>query len=816
MGNPKATGVQLALQVGTDNTMVATWAFDTSKNSNTDHYEVKWQYTTGNTRTVYKNVYSSTVTGITKGKTQTAVFGEKIPEQQIIWFVGEDSTVKVKQSTYSVPSNALRVRFRVLPVSKTKKEGKTEKHYWTGAWSAWKYITFNEKARQIPSVPSDPTITISGTKLTVSVDNYEGPYTSKNNAKMQFQIIKNDSKLIKDVTVGFTRRRAATTLTIDIGGRYKARARGTNIYGNSAWSNYCENAGTIPGAVSKITSLSAQSGDSVMVKWSAATAATGYIIEYTDDKSKFDISDDVQSVTTDTTGTTRLISGLAGGTTWWFRVRGTNDVGDGGWSGKKSVKVGTAPSAPTTWSYLSVATPDEALTMNWSHNSEDGSEQRHAQVSITTTRGSTTSAATVYTVNTATYISANTTQKPAPSAPLLDGDIVKWKVKTQGAIDDYSPWSTERSIKICAQPSVSLTLTPATHDEEDPSIFSSYPIAIDMVAEPATQTAIMFSLSITSNDTYDTVSTDGSSQHVVTGDVIFSNVYQGTGDSNTMNVVLTPGDVHFETGMHYTANVVVGMSSGLQALDSTDFSVAFEEDEFDLRAEVGIDRNKLTATVRPFCVEPEYESELTEGAVLGVYRREFDGTFTALETDISMASGATVSDPHPALDYARYRITATSTSTGRITFFDTTGLPILEPAVIIQWDEQWTYFDANGEDEMDQPAWTGSMLRLPYNINVSDKFSPDVSLVEYIGREHPVSYYGTQKGHTADWTVDIPKNDEETLYAIRRLARYSGDVYVREPSGTGYWAQVNVSYDIDHDSPLCNVSFEITRVEGGA
>lgn len=45
-----------------------------------------------------------------------------------------------------------------------------------------------------------------------------------------------------------------------------------------------------------------------------------------------------------------------------------------------------------------------------------------------------------------------------------------------------------------------------------------------------------------------------------------------------------------------------------------------------------------------------------------------------------------------------------------------------------------------------------------------------------------MSYYGTQLGETASWKVEIEKSDVDTLYALRRLAIWMGDVYVREPS----------------------------------
>ena len=50
---------------------------------------------------------------------------------------------------------------------------------------------------------------------------------------------------------------------------------------------------------------------------------------------------------------------------------------------------------------------------------------------------------------------------------------------------------------------------------------------------------------------------------------------------------------------------------------------------------------------------------------------------------------------------------------------------------------------------------------------------------------------------------------------LRRLQVYPGDVYVREPSGTGYWAHVTVSFPINHCALTVSVSLSITRVEGG-
>ena len=239
-------------------------------------------------------------------------------------------------------------------------------------------------------------------------------------------------------------------------------------------------------------------------------------------------------------------------------------------------------------------------------------------------------------------------------------------------------------------------------------------------------------------------------------------------------------------------------------------------------AEVSVDPESFTALIRPYCSD-EFGGEITSGAIMRVYRRNYDGTFTRITeneddpVDIPVEQGATITDPHPALDYARYRVVAKSTATGQISYYDVPGEPINSKCIVLNWSEEWRDLE-NTEDEAIEdivPDHSASMLILPYNVDVSENNNQDVSLVEYIGRAHPVSYYGTQKGYSASWKCTIPKTDTETLFALRRLARYAGDVYVREPSGAGYWAFVKVSYNIDHNTPSIPVTFDITRVEGG-
>ena len=122
--------------------------------------------------------------------------------------------------------------------------------------------------------------------------------------------------------------------------------------------------------------------------------------------------------------------------------------------------------------------------------------------------------------------------------------------------------------------------------------------------------------------------------------------------------------------------------------------------------------------------------------------------------------------------------------------------------------------DDDGSGMVETP-WSGSMVKLPYNVDLSENRNIDLNLVEYIGRKRPVSYYGTQLREGATLNTAIPKYDKETLYAIRRLSVWTGDVYMREPSGVGYWAAISVSYDMKHDDLTIPISITVRRVEGG-
>ena len=202
------------------------------------------------------------------------------------------------------------------------------------------------------------------------------------------------------------------------------------------------------------------------------------------------------------------------------------------------------------------------------------------------------------------------------------------------------------------------------------------------------------------------------------------------------------------------------------------------------------------------------------GVNLSVYRKNDDGTMVPIAENVVNESGINITDPHPNLGGSNYRIVATDMESGEMTFYDPPPYDMKCTDIILQWDEYYASRPNTGsENELPE---MGNMIRLPYNIDVSESANMESEMVSYIGRSNPVSYYGTQTGYTASWSTEIPKYDKETIKMLRKLQVFAGDVYVREPNGTGYWANVKVTFPINHLALTVSVSISITRVEGGA
>lgn len=758
----KAKVVTFGLQSNTDRTMCAVWQWD---RTNTENYQMRWYYNTGDG----------------------------------VWFIGEETTTTQKQATYEAPANAIQIKFTVMPVSKKRTVRKKETSYWTASWSTTQFYDFINNP---PSVPPVPTVTIEDYKLTAKLENL-----NVNAISIQFKVVQDDTVVYKisDTTINTTTNSAQYACMVTAGSSYKVACRSARGTLYSDWSEFSSETVTIPSAPPTVTTCKANSETSVYLEWPSVATATSYSIEYTTKREYFDGSN--ATTTIDNVEFTHYeITGLESGHEYFFRVKATNSAGDSGWSGIKSVVVGDEPSAPTTWSSTTTAITGESLYLYWVHNATDESSQTKAELEL------------IIDGVTETYTIQNSTdedEKDKTSVYSIDtsaykeGSKIQWRVRTAGVTLVYGEWSIQRTIDIYAPPTLAMSVEDSNGNVL--TQITSFPFYISALAGPKTQAPIGYHVSISANEMYETVDDIGNTKVVSKGEEVYSKYFD---ISSALLVELSANNIDLENNISYTVTVIVTMNSGLNAESTSTISVAWTDMEYEPNAEIGIDYDNISAYIHPYCVDED--DNLIEGLYLSVYRREFDGSFTEIIKNADNSDSLFVTDPHPALDYARYRIVATSKTTGAVSYCDLAGYPVGETSIVLQWDEEWTTFDTTNSDELAEPTWSGSLLKLPYNVDVSDAHDADVTTVEYIGRKHPVSYYGTQLGETATWNVAIEKSDKDTLYAIRRLATWMGDVYVREPSGSGYWANVSVSFNQKHRELTIPVTLTLTRVEGGA
>lgn len=755
----QATVDVFGLQSNTDRTMYATWTW--TKN-HTKEYQTIWYYATGDG----------------------------------VWFIGNESTTNNKQSLYTAPSNATKVKFKVKPVSDTIKSGNKESVYWTANWSTEKTYNFSDNP---PTKPSAPTVTIEKYKLTAELDNL-----NVNGTSIQFQIVKNNSSIFKTGTAAIKTNTASYSCNVEAGHEYKVRCRSYRDDMYSEWSEYSDNKGTIPTAPSQITTCKAKSETSIYLEWQKVNTATDYDIEYTTKKEYFDGSNQTTIISTE--GFNHYeITGLESGETYFLRIRAVNDNGESAWSNITFIVIGKDPAAPTTWSSTTTSVVGEDLTLYWVHNTEDGSSQTYAELELIINGDKET-----YTIKNTedeeekdktSYYAINTTE-------YSEGTKILWRVRTAGVTKVYGDWSVQRTIDVYAPPTLEFNITNSSGLEID--TLTSFPIIVKGLAGPNTQKPIGYHLTIAANKTYETTDYVGNVKMVSAGEVIYSKYFD---TDSSLSTKLSAGDVNLENNIKYTIACTVAMNSGLTVTESSTFTVAWNDEIYEPNAEIEINKDTLTASIRAYCEDEN--GNLINDVTLSIYRRESNGRFIEIANGLRNVNKTFVTDPHPALDYARYRIVAISDTTGSVSYCDLPGYPVDSKEIVIQWDEAWSSYNYINVDMQEEPSYSGSMLKLPYNIDVSDKNSPDVQLITYAGREHPVSYYGTHLGITSTWSVEIAKSDKETLYALRRLSAWMGDVYVREPSGSGYWANVTVSFNQQHCKVTTPVTIDITRVEGG-
>ncbi|MDE5758517.1 MAG: fibronectin type III domain-containing protein, partial [Allobaculum sp.] len=488
--------------------------------------------------------------------------------------------------TYSIPANAKRVRFCVKPVSKTHEVNKKETVYWTYRYSDWvEYTVPSPEPDTTPKTPNAPTIELTETnklKMKMTVSGIADTKTKY----IGFEVVQDDNKMFYKNVAPKHYQTASMIIDVSPDHRYKVRAKAlgkklnasmsiatdqgayeiggliavTDVRANSmiasllvpsweqayetisGWSDYSSDITTQPSKVLDPIKIESISTTSVKISWETPVlTATGYTVEYTTNIENFGQSGS-QSTSVEISnvvGNFVIVTGLDTGSEWFFRIKATNQSGESEWSSIVSTRLGTVSGPPTTWSSSVTGKIGDDIVLYWIHNSEDGSIETSALLTITyEINGITETKEITIQNNSGTYGSI--------SSYLLNTSgfeydtVITWHVKTMGFIETYGESSVERMINVYLPPTVSLTFykqnswfwDPFNFETDDiytakgyfqnpylgDAVITSFPILIGTKTSPSSQKPIECYISIIAMDTYEGIEYSGESNTIYAGD----------------------------------------------------------------------------------------------------------------------------------------------------------------------------------------------------------------------------------------------------------------------------------------------------------
>ena len=538
---------------------------------------------------------------------------------------------------------------------------------------------------------------------------------------------------------------------------------------------------------------------SVEVAWDRADGADTYTVEYVpDNKAYFNTNPSLISRQEGIVATRFTPIDLESGKTYFFRVSAVNDSGESPWSEIVKAKTSSPPEAPTLYPTKQAYMYGEVAVLRWLHNLTDGSEQTSAEVRV----------------NGNLYQTVEGSEMRV-ELPLLDGfhdgDTVKWRVRTKGAHNEFSPWSEVRQFKVFEEPELDMEVRQITKD--GPTVngstpFGSYPLFIILDASGGGGKVRAYDVSIIASESVGYLDWFGRTVHVAAGEPVWHMRFDVKYDPCLVRI--GPGSLLLSSEGEYRVEASVAMASGLSASAvSDDFRIDFSDYIPAPDCTVTYDPINMTADIVPYCYGRL--GNLRNHTLLSVYRFDTAGVLTLLRDNIPNTKDVTITDPHPPFGTCWYQVTAKDTQTGAYSF-GSNGDDSTHNSAVIQFGEGDEPVTENG-------SYTGYTLDGLYNRSFSESGSVKKTLVAYDGREREVSYYGTQLGETLSYSCEFPSNDEEKLALVRKLKATRDDCYIRESTGFGCWVsldsvKIQVSTDDIHKVRVDIDATPVDRTDG--
>ena len=331
--------------------------------------------------------------------------------------------------------------------------------------------------------------------------------------------------------------------------RYRVRAYGSGGYSGYSTSGYIYTTPKAPSAVSLVKTSDTQ----VQVSISGAAAwADGYELQRSVDSGSWAA---VATVTawpyTDTPG----------GGYVKYRVRAQRGTLASAWTESAEIATITPPLAPAvTLDPPGAVLPcGTAVTVAWSPNHPDGSEQSSAQVE--------------YTVGSAAAQTADVTGATAsyqlPEAALASPATVSVRVRTKGLDPDWGAWSSPVQVALAYPPSVAIT-----NPGSDGAVVDTLPLEVTWTVEDSTGV---------SSQTFELYGPDGLA-------------YTAQLSAGARSITLDSSTYRLDNLTGYTVRLSVTGGSSLSTVEERSFETDYLEPAFP-EPEVGVQYDDLSVSL---------------------------------------------------------------------------------------------------------------------------------------------------------------------------------------------------------------------------
>lgn len=518
-------------------------------------------------------------------------------------------------------------------------------------------------------------------------------------------------------------------------------------------------------------------------RWSDATVLE---IGYADSQYAWQSNEPPKTCLVEDRGATKwVVQGLTVGKTWYFRAR-YKGIQDGeevysAWSNQAKIDLATNPETPTLTLNKGFVLPGGTVAASWTYSNEDGSPQQSAQVCLATVSGTTVTYGKV-------LAHAGAEQTVTVPFKWVAGTQYHLAVRVKSASGRYSDWSTPAGIYCPAAPTMSLG---AITDDTLTSLAD--PFTATMHTDNTTG---QYSLSILRATDFHVARPDDSIFDGFEGETIWTASDSCPVGSSSASYTITKDDLvgQLDDGGHYTLTGIVTDDYGQTATASVPFVVDWAHKASIAKPVIKTDKRQLAVRITPTA-----PTGYVEGDTFDIYRLTVDKPELIVQDG---EYGTTYVDPYPAFG---------KLSGHRVVAKTATGSYITEDTGIAWYD--LGYDDGDTIECLDMIIDAdGMQIRLPLNIELSNRWQKDFQRTAYLGGSVQGDWNPAVLRDLSAKTVIVRDVDTGELMDMRDLANYAGPAHIRTPDGSSFACDIQVAEDAAYNTSKVTYNLTIKAI----